>query len=217
VARIVLPASFPLGVANLDAKLALCKALDELIVLRLDDGGVIWHARVDAQPLLVSDSLAIALCAGEVLAFSLNGTSADAPRWRVRLPIVPTEAEAVWMDGDVAVHWQSRERYRGGAHPGRRSSANTQSGQCCIAADTGAARPLAEWPEREEPAQWEASDDTSVLSGCVLGAARYRVSSAPGQGMNELTLVASRAADDSVIWQRPLGNATPRPAPRLRP
>lgn len=217
MARVAWPAPFPLGVADAGATLALCKALDELVVLRLADGEVVWHARVDAQPLLVGDGLAIALCAGEVLAYSIVDADTGTLRWRVSLPATPTETQAAWIDGDVAVQWRSHERYRGGAHPGSRAVRNMQQGQCFIHPASGSALPLTAWPQRADTPAWEASDDPLVLSACVIGATRYRAKTTPGGGLAELKIIASRANDDSVVWERSLGNFAPRPAPRLRP
>lgn len=218
MARVAWPAPFPLGVADADATLGLCKALDDLIVLRLADGAELWRERIDASPLLVGRGLAVALCKGEVLAYSLEDADRGKLRWRVSLAATPTEAEAAWIDDEIAVQWKSRERYRGGAHPGQRLSASMQSGQCRIQPATGSARPLPDWPAREAGGpQWEASNDPAVLAACVLGGVRYRLSSPPGPGMNALYLAALRAADESVIWVRQLGALPARPAPRLRP
>jgi hypothetical protein len=206
-----------LGIADVGDGLALCKAPDELIVLRLSDGEVLWREAIDARPLLVGRGLALVLNAGEVLAYSLEDKDHGALRWRVSLPTMPTEAEAAWIDDEAAVHWRSRERYRGGAHPGLPTDRDTQSGQCCIRLGSGSARPLAQWPERPDPPQWEASDDPSVLASCVLGGTRYQVASTPGGKLNELRLSATRASDNRVIWERQLGAFAPRPAPRLRP
>jgi hypothetical protein len=216
VARIAWPAPFPLGVADADSSLAFCKALDDLVVLRLADGAELWRARGDARPLLVGRGLALALDASEVLAFSLEDADRGKLRWRVSLPTSPTEAEAAWIGDDAAVHWISRERYRGGAHPGSRAAGGAQTGQCSIDPATGSARPLASWPARDATAQWESSDDPAVLAACVVGGVRFRLSSSPGSAMNNLRLVAMRASDDGVIWVRQLGALPPRSPPRLR-
>jgi hypothetical protein len=197
--------------------LALCRALDDVIVLRLADGTELWREQIDAQPLLVGHGLAIVLNAGEVLAYSLGEADRGKLRWRVSLPSVPTETQAAWIDDEVAVHWLSRERYRGGAHPGSRDVAGVQSGQCCIRPSTGSARPLADWPARDIAPQWESSDQPSVLAVCAIGGVRYRLSAAPGEGLNDLYLAALRTADESVIWERQLGTLPPGPPPRLRP
>ena len=76
---------------------------------------------------------------------------------------------------------------------------------------------LAEWPERDEPPAWEASDDPSVLSACVLGATRYRMTTEPGRQLIELKLTATRVDDGSVVWEHSFGSFTPKAAPRLRP
>lgn len=217
MARIAWPLPFPLGVADADAGLALCKSPDELIVLRLSDGGEIWRQVTDAQPLLVGHGLAVVLSADEVLAYSLMDATLGAIAWRVTLPSPPSETQAAWIDDDVAVHWLSRERYRGGANPGARSAAGVQQGQCCIHPATGSSRPLAAWPSRDALPQWESSEHPSVLSACVIAGVRYRLSTAPGEGMNALYLAALRPADESVIWVKQLGTSPPRPPPRLRP
>jgi hypothetical protein len=217
LARVAWPLPFPLGVADADSGLALCKAMDELIVLRLSDGGEIWRQRMDAQPLLVGLGLAMVSGGDEVLAYSLGDADLGTIRWRVTLPSTPTEMQAAWIDGDAAVHWLSRERYRGGANPGPRASAGVQEGQCCIHPSTGSARPLADWPEREVAPQWESSEHPSVLAACAIGGVRYRISTAPGQGMNDLYLAALRTADESVIWVKQLGALPSRAPPRLRP
>ncbi|HTH78786.1 MAG TPA: hypothetical protein VL593_07395 [Ramlibacter sp.] len=217
MARIAWPLPFPLGVADADAGLALCKALDDLIVLRLADGSELWRERMDAQPLLVGHDLAVVLNADEVLAYSLGDADLGAISWRVTLPSTPTETQAVWIDDDIAVHWLSRERYRGGANPGSRAAAGVQEGQCCIRPSTGSAHPLRDWPAREAAPQWESSEHPSVLSACAIGGVRYRLSTAPGKGMDDLRLEALRTADDSVIWAKQLGTLPSRPPPRLRP
>jgi hypothetical protein len=217
LARVAWPLPFPLGVADADAGLALCKAPDNVIVLRLADGGDVWRERMDAQPLLVGRGLAIVLSADEVLAYSLGDGDLGKIRWRVTLPSTPTETQAAWIDDEVAVHWLSRERYRGGANPGPRAEAGVQEGQCCIRPSTGSARPLADWPAREVAAQWESSEHPLVLSACAIGGVRYRVSTAPGQGMNDLFLAALHMGDESVIWVKQLGALPQRSPPRLRP
>lgn len=210
---VVWPAPFPLGVADSEAGLALCKAADDLIVVRLADGQILWREPTDARPLLVGRGLAVALSADKVLAFSLEDEDRGALRWHASLPASPADADAAWVDGDIGVHWQIREHYRGGAYPGPRATTETRSGQCGIDPKSGTPHVLAHWPERVGSSQSEPSDDPSVLAACVLGRVRYRAA----LRSDELRLSASHASDNTIIWDQPLCAVTPRPAPRLRP
>lgn len=207
------PARFPLGVADGEAGLALCRAADDLIVVRLADGGILWREPTDARPLLVGRGLAVALGADKVLAFSLEDQDRGALRWHACLPAPPADADAAWIDDEIGVHWQIREQYRGGAYPGRRPRTETRSGQCCIDPGSGSVHLLADWPERVGSSQSEPSDDPSVLEACVLDRIRYRAALRSGQ----LRLSAAHASDDTVMWDQLLGAVTPGPPPRPRP
>lgn len=234
MSKTIWPRQFPSGVADEAGRYALYRGREgRLAALRLADGHVLWRSEAPLQPLLLGSGLALALALAppRVVALAIEGENAGRPVWTSPpLPwpqwagvpdpkSVQCDLEAAWLDGDVALHWQVRRLYTGGAPLGRSHPAgDVASGSCRLGAASGAMQPLADWPERGADSSGpQAVQDPAVLAQHRLGARLYRLVARPAGGAMQTSLMALDAGTQAVRWEVILDEGPRRPAPKPRP
>jgi len=226
----VWPRPFLGGVADVLGHRAIRRdAEGRLVALNLDEGRLLWRSAMPLQPLLVAGELALglALAPPRVLALSLVGASDAPPVWTsAKLPWpdwaattsdetgFDLELDAARIGDAVALAWQLRRRYTGGAPPGKgRARPAPVSGACAVALSDGRILPALPLPARPaDDAPAEAVDDPGVLAEQRLGAATYRLRAVDSGGMLKTVLHALDARQGTPRWECVL-DETPRRRP----
>ena len=228
------PRYFPGGVTDANAEHALLRdPRGRMMAVGLDDGRVLWRSETPLLPLLLGTALAVGLAQSppRVMALALEGANTGRAVW-TSLPLawptwadlpdpglVDKEIDAVWIGGDIGLHWRLRRLSAGGASPGpNRPPPEVAVGQCGIDSESGAVRPLSAWPTRPPGfAQTEAVPDPHVQAQAHVGAKRYRVVAMDSPSGLRTSLVAHDAEQGHLLWEQALGDAPRRPPTQPRP